>query len=604
MIRMRNVAGLLLSLSSATIVSCELNLVTYYSIRSQGVNAARRLVGQTNFINLPDATCPYGSLSVATGYTQTFRQGHITDVLFGKSQNCCDTTIGISGSTATSRGANDWLADYFYLPTDFQSTVDFSPRISNFFVDLGYFLGLDEWKEGLYCAFYAPFVHSRWDLNLHENVIYAGIKPHVGGYFTPQVMSRGNLLKSFAMYAGGLSPEPVAQPAQETATQSTGSITVSFDPLERAKMSSQKLVKSRFAEFRGVFGWNFYDTECGHAGIALHFVAPTGNRPEGRYLFEPIVGNGHHYEFGGEIQWHNNLWSNEDESFRMSFYGDVIITHLFGTRQYRTFDLKGKPFSRYMLASLIDSDREQPQLTGDSDAGVEFQRNFSPVANLTTFKVDVSIGVQADIVAMVHIDCGDCLDIDIGYNFWATSCENISLRCSRLDTEKVWALKGDSYVYGYAPTATAVALAPSESKANIHTGTNVLAAVPSDLTQVVSTNPGIDNPQSAETIISNATVPVNNLPGGADARQTRTSNKVVFLKTEDVNVCGRETQGMSSKLFANISCTFDECEGWIPFLGVGGEIEIDHSQRLRSKPCLRTAISQWGLWLKGGVSFN
>ena len=44
----------------------------------------------------------------------------------------------------------------------------------------------------------------------------------------------------------------------------------------------------------------------------------------------------------------------------------------------------------------------------------------------------------------------------------------------------------------------------------------------------------------------------------------------------------------------------DEC-GWNPQLGVGGAVEFDGNNR-RSN-CERTGLNQWGVWLKGCISF-
>ena len=52
-------------------------------------------------------------------------------------------SINISGSAIANRGANDWLADYFGLPRDFQSTVIFKPTISNYILDFSFYAGLD-----------------------------------------------------------------------------------------------------------------------------------------------------------------------------------------------------------------------------------------------------------------------------------------------------------------------------------------------------------------------------------------------------------------------------------------------------------------------------
>ena len=84
----------------------------------------------------------------------------------------------------------------------------------------------------------------------------------------------------------------------------------------------------------------------------------------------------------------------------------------------------------------------------------QFQGVFAPVANLTTVNVNVHSAIQADIVAMLNYSTPRW-EFDFGYNFWARSCEKISLPalptndcCSNLCTgdKDVWALKADGCI--------------------------------------------------------------------------------------------------------------------------------------------------------------
>ena len=44
------------------------------------------------------------------------------------------------------------------------------------------------------------------------------------------------------------------------------------------------------------------------------------------------------------------IWRSEEEDRDVTLYLDATLTHLFKTTQMRTFDLRCKPLSRYMLA--------------------------------------------------------------------------------------------------------------------------------------------------------------------------------------------------------------------------------------------------------------
>ena len=59
------------------------SVVPYYSIRSQGENAARELAGWTSHVNLANENTHYGSFSLTPELSRSFGPGHITSYLFG-----------------------------------------------------------------------------------------------------------------------------------------------------------------------------------------------------------------------------------------------------------------------------------------------------------------------------------------------------------------------------------------------------------------------------------------------------------------------------------------------------------------------------------------
>src|SRR5207249_5379147 len=111
--------------------------------------------------------------------------------------------------------------------------------------------------------------------------------------------------------------------------------------------------KTGFAELRGEFGWN-YIRENYHVGLNIQAAAPTGSRPNARFLFENQVGNGKHWELGGGFMAGYTFWCCEDIDRSLTFTFEADVTHLFNAKQRRTFDLTGKPLSRYMLAEQFN----------------------------------------------------------------------------------------------------------------------------------------------------------------------------------------------------------------------------------------------------------
>lgn len=593
-------------------------IVPFYSIRSQGVDAARELAGWTQHVNLFDMEKLYGSISLTPEYTRSFRPQDINKSLFGVCGQC--PLIRISGSQTTDRGFNDWLAEYFYLPTDFVSNLNFRPVIDNVIFDINCYLGLDEWVDGLFVRLHLPVVHTRWKLNFCEHIVAGGSNPYDSGYFAASPIARTHLLGSFAQFAAGKTPQGV-----------TDTI---LNPLKFAKITNNcNNTKTRLAELQGVLGWNFINDENYHFGVGLRFAAPTGSKPEAEFLFEPLAGNGHHWELGAHLTSHVMLWRSDDETRSLGFYCDANITHLFNATQIRTFDLKNKPLSRYMLAEKLGT--PIVGIAGGANANTipvaQFQKEFSPVANLTTERVSVSCDIQADVAAQLTYVVGG-FAWDMGYNVWARSCEKFSNICRRtcrstlIFEENTWALKGDAYVVGYIESSdTPVALSATESNATIHRGTNFSGTGIGDNSTLLGAgkiNPNVDNAQLAWNGLSSA-VPLVATPN--ETNQTRTSIQPIFIKDEDIERVG--VQGLSNKLYMNFSYQWVQHEDTVPFIGVGAFAEFgspfsncnndssscgfDSSSSSSScgdapcgDTCTSAAVSQWGVWLKGGISFN
>jgi hypothetical protein len=588
----------------------EQQVATFFNGRSISRNAARDLAGWTNYINKdssPDIV--YGAISITPEYSKTFHSHPITKTLFGSNLigNGCAQHLKISGSQTINRGPQDLLADYFYLPSDFESTVHFKPVIDNVILDFGFYLGLDAWAKGVYFWLHAPFSHSRWDINIRENIINPGINNAAQGYYTPDTLPRNLLLDSFTAFVNGLTVPNTDNTA--------------FEELRYAKMSTDRLIKSRLAEIRTGFGWNFFAEPRWHVGFNGQIAAPTGLRPHAEFLFEPMVGNGHFWELGVGLNGHYDFWYNEEETAHCTFYVDINLTHLFKTRQARSFDLtRAGTLSRYMLAMEMVSPAVNLSSSAKASADMpflipsaQFDSDFLPVANFTTLDVDVSAAIQSDIVLLFNATRNNW-SFDLGYNYWSKSKDNISLRHNESFDENRFALKGDAHIFGFLPNATtSVALSATEDRATIHAGTNLPVTGTTDSAVIIaaSKNPNIDFPQPAQTNPPAPATPQNllyaqNLPD-VTTNIINTSIPPVFVTRNDLNLEGAETGGSSNKIFTHLSYTWNDKTEWQPYLGIGGEAEWARTTKRNCKPCNHHApqacASQWGIWIKTGATF-
>jgi len=602
----------------------------YFSIRSQGENAVREMVGWQELINLCSMDDFYGAISVVAEYNQSFRSNDIARVLFGSdftnSNGFCCPSVAISGSTKINetdapRGPNDWLAEYFGLPEVWKSIICFTPKIRNFIADIELYLGTAQWDEGLYFRLHMPIVWSEWDLHTREHILQPDngigrVFAELGyeqDYFDDDGVARTNLLYSALEFFNGTQ-------APNIIGESTGTV-IQFDKLACSKWynccNHSALKKTRVADLEMIFGWNFVCEDDYYFGFNARAAAPTGNKPRGEFLFEPIVGNGGHWQLGLGIDTHATMWHGEQDS-TLSFYLDANITHLFDACQTRCFDLCGKPNSRYMLAERFQPNEED--LSGDTIPGdtactdssctlsvAQFAKEFSPVANLTMSNVRVSAAVQGDIALKFTYNNGKGFSWDLGYNFFGRSCEKICrLRgCTPdpLADGKTWGLKGDAAVFGFSRVFSAgFPLAPTESCATIHHGTN---RNPQGIffTADSISNPNIDNGEFAVINFP----PTPDILIGTNARQTKTSIQPVFLTPADVDLQG--TRIISNKIFTHFNYSWLNRETWVPFLGMGASVEVAHHKQDKVSEnccpsCRSTHASQGAIWIKGGAAWN
>jgi hypothetical protein len=588
-------------------------VITFISPRSQGFDTPRVISGWDLVTHCPKQNSLYSTYGFVVETTSSFRPERINQCLFGQNivrRNKNDTEwkdfIIVSGSQTENRSPQkDWLADYFGLPTDFKSSVHFRPRVSNVIVEAESFFGFNNIKKGLYAELFLPIVYTNWDLNIKEIIINHGTNNYVPGYFNQDGVDRTDLLSKFSHYISGCA---------------TPSITdLIFQPLTHSKMApcSQRMVHC--AELRTNLGYDHFINDMHHVGLKMQFAIPFGNRPRSDYLFEPIVGNQHHYELGIGITAHAVPWDNVEEDEKIDFFLDATANHLFKSHQRRSFDLKKKPNSRYMLAQKMTQNISD-NLTGDGVTPLsQFAQEVTSIVNFTTRDIDVRVNIQADVA----LSCSYTKKNNywtFGYNAWKRGCENISIKNNDFPTN-TWAIKGDAQVYGFVaqqlnptdlPVNTAIALSATESASSINYGTNSpKQGVSADATQRTiqiqnaQKNPNIDSPQPA--FAGNNQYLVASTTDLSITNQINTSIQPVLISCADIDINSAASSGFSHKIFTHFNHTITTYGRAQAHIGFGSEIEFGRQAgpppAIGDDKCINCALSSWGIWLKGSVSW-
>lgn len=561
----------------ATTPVCAFMGKTFLTNRSQSENSARLFAGWP-FVSIVteqarakrDAVA--WSFIVTPEYTETWKPSKIANYFFG-----CDS-IAVSGSRVLNRGAHDVLADYWGLPPYFKSVLHFKPVIKNFLVDFMLNADLSAWVDGLYVIVHAPLVYTRWNLHMQEDI---------------EVMDSNNTTNFYP--AGYLSSQRLA-PSQltQSATQFLQGQAIFGDvqtPLMYGLIKGEQR-RVRLAEIQAILRWDFLNKEDCRLGFQVQGAAPTGNRPQGCYLFEPIVGNGKHWELGIGADGYVSFWESKRASQRLGLYWQVVVNHFFTAYQRRSFDLAPcGPGSRYTLLEEVRTPVCNLDVPVAVPAVNQYQTRLSYAVNKTTLDCQISVPAEADVlIELKYRWCG--LDAELGYNFWLRMAERLNGR--KKIKENKYAAKGDAQLYGFSGTFP-IAVNATQSNATLHGGQ------------------GAGN---ANYVNNNANFPTTAFDGsGGTLEQLNSTDSIeldiaqspiqgsspaVLLQDSDINDCSAlSPKAVSHKFFAHIGYAGKEhTRCWAPYVGIGIEAEF---------ACIcfsnNSALSQWGAWARFGVAY-
>jgi hypothetical protein len=138
---------------------------------------------------------------------------------------------------------------------------------------------------------------------------------------------------------------------------------------------------------------------------------PTAHAQDAKYLFHPFVGNNKHFGFYGGISLQFPLTS-DCAPFAVAFFGALESTFFLDNHQERTYDLRHKPFSRYLLFNIEGGQPDQ----------------FLPGVNILTLRTRVRpYGMaEANIGWRVYYKN---MYAEAVYSIWGHARERLELLC-------------------------------------------------------------------------------------------------------------------------------------------------------------------------------
>ncbi|HSC24624.1 MAG TPA: hypothetical protein VLB80_00200 [Candidatus Babeliales bacterium] len=285
----------------------------------------------------------------------------------------------------------------FTVNGNFESTITIEPQQS--VIGFGMHYRQSFWKNhdsgrGFWLSVSAPIQHVKNDMNFFEKVINDG-----GG-------------------ANEAANDVVVANMTEAFTQTAW---------EFGKISACSMKKTGLGDIEFKVGYEWLQHEPAHMESYLGLVIPTGNRNEGEFVFEPIVGRGKYFGvmFGSCLGL--EIWNNEagDKNIRYELANHTEL--LFRKEQVRSFDLKNRPWSRYLPVYATQEEATQADALKGTNP-LFAMNNSTPGINVFTQEVKVTPGLTHDINTAFIFSCGK-FQGEVGYNFLAKRAEKVELDC-------------------------------------------------------------------------------------------------------------------------------------------------------------------------------
>ncbi len=484
----------------------------------------------TKSIVLVDNPCHFFALTFE--WQQSFNKN---DLAKWFSFNCSDCfTLGIVSPTESF----DVDAEQFglCLATTITTTVTsglvgkvcMNPEIKNFIAELNLRFNLDEITCGLWTQVDFIVAHTKTNLNLCVVEDNSTECEFPSGLFTLDCSTTQAPYEN--IYQALLGDEPFGE----------------VPCLQSAKLSNCSQSKTGLAAINFDLGYDFLNNECGDFSLFLHVVIPTGNKPKGKFVFEPIVGANKSWQLGLGFYGSSILCDNNDR--KITLFCNSFLTHLFKSKQTRVFALKNNGAgSQYLLL-------KQFVFTGITDGANVI--GADRVANILTGETGIGADIMFDGSLMFQYKHCNFI-ANLGYNFWIRTKEKRDDKvCFRNFAENSFGIKAD--------------LPLSQSTPFTCEETRVCASNFQTASQATLSNPFVPDEDSSGCPTT------------------------VFLTACDIDFTAPlHPTALSNKIFGAIG--YENCGCKHPyFIQIAGEVEFGNNNK---------ALDQWGVMLQGGFSY-
>lgn len=279
-------------------------------------------------------------------------------------------------AVSCSQKQRDVRAEWFGLPANFEGNMTIAPQQSQRMVSLSYAQGLKRFNahpffDQMWISFVAPFVWVKNDMNLRQsNILNPGTSfPH-------------DIVESFC------------QPSWQN-----------------AKICCEQEIL-RLADLRLLIGRTYMDEDFFQLAYYSILSFPTGNQLQPDFLFSPVAGHDYHFGYGAGVNFQITL-NRDTTPFYWCFFLAFESVFYARNHEWRTFDLKEKPWSRYLLYV-----RDDLPVGQDPTPGVNVLTRHVRVRFYGTY--DFSTGFRV---------IKNNFEFEVGYDIWGHGQERLFLDC-------------------------------------------------------------------------------------------------------------------------------------------------------------------------------
>ena len=190
------------------------------------------------------------------------------------------------------------------------------------------------------------------------------------------------------------------------------------------RIPDKKLTKWGVADIELKLGYNSINCDTCSLNSYFGLVVPTGTRVRGKTVFEPIVGNNHHFGVSIGNSMAVEIWKRWQ--YTVTWYLDNDTRYLFSNHQVRSFDLIGKPWGRYQETYNSSEAAAAAFNTGNENSGTSGINIFTQCLRVSPH---LSSNFNTGFLIARQCDCASWV-FEGGWNWFARQSEVVELECN------------------------------------------------------------------------------------------------------------------------------------------------------------------------------